>query len=346
MTARLAIRFLVVVLLFAVAARLPVGLDVGFQFDAALALIWGFGLLSLVLLTGYVGQVSLCQATFAGVGAYAAAMTFNTFHLGYVAAILVGVGAAFSLGLVVGLPALRLHGITLAIVTLGIALVFDRYVFQDHIFDWFTGGSGGWRVDGASLFGLQMDSSRNLMAAYVVLLALFCLVALLMVNLHDSGAGRRFRAIRDSELAAATMGVNLTRYKLLAFGLSAGIAGLGGAFYPVVAGSVSPQPFWVFTSLQFAAIAVLMGVRYVPAAALGGVFMSVVPDVLTRFGHGTLFNRFTYDISYDWFQIAVGVLLVVQLILLPDGVWGDIRARALHTATALRAMRSKRVSVA
>jgi branched-chain amino acid transport system permease protein len=191
-----------------------------------------------------------------------------------------------------------------------------------------------------------MDSSKHLMAAYIVLLGLFCVVALLMVNLHSSGAGRRFRAIRDSELAAATMGVNLTRYKLLAFGLSAGIAGLGGSFYPLVAGSVSPQPFWVFTSLQLAAIAVLMGVRYVPAAFLGGAFMAFVPDVLTRFGHGTLFGRYSYDISYDWFQIVVGVLLIVQLILLPDGVWGDLRMRVMHATSAMQAVTRKRVRVA
>jgi ABC-type branched-subunit amino acid transport system permease subunit len=87
--------------------------------------------------------------------------------------------------------------------------------------------------------------------------------------------------------------------------------------------------------LQLAAIAVLMGVRYVPAAALGGVFMALVPDVLTRFGHGT-FRGHAYDISFDWFQIAVGVLLVIQLILLPDGVWGDLRSRAVHIATRVR----------
>lgn len=346
MTSRLLVRICLALIAFALLARLPVGWDTGFQFDAALAVILGFGLLSLVLLTGYVGQVSLCQATFAGVGAYAAGMMVTTFHVDYGVAIAAGVLAAFTLGLIVGLPALRLHGITLAIVTLGIALVFDRYVFQDHAFEWFTGGSGGWRVDGATLFGLRMDSSRNLLAAYLVLLALFCLVGLLMVNLHDSGAGRRFRAIRDSELAAATMGVNLTRYKLLAFGMSAAIAGLGGSFYPLVAGSVSPQPFWVFTSLQLAAIAVLMGVRYVPAAALGGAFMAFVPDVLTRFGHGTLFNRYSYDISYDWFQIAVGVLLIVQLILLPDGVWGDVRSRVMRARSAMRGLTARRVKVA
>jgi branched-chain amino acid transport system permease protein len=344
-TSKLLIRVAVALVAFTVLARIPVGFDVGFKFDAALAVIWAFGLLSLVLLTGYVGQISLCQATFAGVGAYAAGMMVQSFHADFLIAVVVGVAISFALGVVVGLPALRLRGITLAIVTLGIALVFDRYVFQDHAFEWFTGGTAGWRVGAVSLFGLQMDSSAHLMNAYLVLLALFVLVALLMVNLHDSGAGRRFRAIRDSELAAATMGVDLTRYKLLAFGMSAAMAGLGGAFYPLVAGSVSPQPFWLFTSLQFAAIAVLMGVRYVPAAALGGVFMAVVPDVLTRFGHGTFMGH-QYDISYDWFSIAVGVLLVIQLIVLPDGVWGDIRARARHAWSAVTGVGAKRVKVA
>ena len=337
MTSRLMVRVLVTLVAFAVLARIPVGFDVGFKFDSGLAVIWAFGLLSLVLLTGYVGQISLCQATFAGVGAYAAGMMTATFHVDYIVAVAVGVAAAFALGIIVGLPALRLHGITLAIVTLGIALVFDRYVFQDHAFEWFTGGTGGWSVREASMFGLQMDSSKHLMAAYVVLRRTF--------NLHDSGAGRRFRAIRDSELAAATMGVDLIRYKLLAFGMSAAIAGLGGAFYPLVAGNVSPQPFWLFTSLQFAAIAVLMGVRYVPAAALGGAFMAFVPDVLTRFGHGSLFGH-QYEISYDWFQIAVGVLLIVQLIALPDGVWGDLRHRVGHARSTVGALGGRRVKVA
>ncbi|HET7378951.1 MAG TPA: branched-chain amino acid ABC transporter permease [Gaiellales bacterium] len=337
-------RFVVAILAFAVLARLPVGLDAGFQFDAALALIWAFGILSLVLLTGYAGQVSLCQATFAGVGAYGAGMTVASLHGGYLLGIVVGVLFATVLGVLVGLPALRLRGITLAMVTLGIALVFDKYVFQDHLFDWFTGGTGGWQVSNANLLGISVDSSRHLLAAYDVLLALFCICAVLMVNLHNSGAGRRFRAIRDSELAASTMGVNLTRYKLLAFAMSAGIAGLGGSFYPLIAGSVSPQPFWVFTSLQLAAIGVLMGIRFVPAAALGGLFMAVIPDVLTRYGHGTFLNR-AYDISFDWFQIAVGVLLVLQLILLPDGVWGDVRGHAARIRRALTFRREKEVSV-
>ena len=110
-----------------------------------------------------------------------------------------------------------------------------------------------------------------------MVLAFFAVVAVLVVNMHDSGSGRRFRAIRDSEIAAATMGVDLTRYKLLAFGLSAAVAGIGGAFFPLVQGRVSDQPFSFFYSLQFAAFAVLVGIRFVPAAFLGGVFMSSCP---------------------------------------------------------------------
>jgi branched-chain amino acid transport system permease protein len=169
---------------------------------------------------------------------------------------------------------------------------------------------GRWRVD-----------SLHVLPAYYLLLVLFIVIAALMLRLHDSGSGRRFRAIRDSELAAATMGVDLTRYELLAFGLSAAIAGLGGAFYPLVVGSVSAQPFSFLYSLQFAAFAVLMGIRYVPAAAIGGFFMGFMPQILTWLGK----NLTHVEIKDYWFQLLLGALLIVQLIMLPDGVWGDIR---------------------
>src|SRR4029077_15038957 len=201
---------------------------------------------------------------------------------------------------------------------------------------WFNGGLSGWTVDEAQLFGMTLTSldADHVRQIFWLILGIFAIITVLVVNLHDSDSGRRFRAIRDSELAAATMGVDLTRYKLLAFGMSAAIAGLGGAFYPLVAGSVSPQPFWLFTSLQFAAIAVLMGVRYVPAAALVGVFMGRLADLVTRFGHGTFMGH-AYEISYDWFQLALGALLIAQLILLPDGVWGDIRRRVHHARASM-----------
>ncbi len=294
-------------------------LPLDLQFDAALAVVYGLAILSLVLLTGYVGQVSLCQATFVGIGAYTSAWLFNVFHVNYLLAMAGATVAAFAVGVLIGLPALRLRGIMLAIVTLGVALVFDRYLFTDHAFDWFTNGASGWRVEGVVILRVPMDWIDHVDNVYRFGLLLFLVVAVLLVNIHDSGSGRRFRAVRDSELAAATMGVDLVRYKLLAFGISAAIAGLGGSIWPLAAGQVSAQPFDVFYSLQFAAFAVLMGVRFVPAAVLGGFFGAFVPTLL---GH---WHPFHLEIRYDWFQVALGVLLVFQLIAAPQGVWGDVR---------------------
>jgi branched-chain amino acid transport system permease protein len=318
---------------FGLMAVIPTGLDLELQFDAALAAIYGLAILSLVLLTGYVGQISLCQATFMGISAFGTGMLVNTFHLNYFVAAPIGVLMSFLVGIAVGIPALRLRGILLAVVTLGVALVFDKYLFIDSAFAWFTGGNFGWHVDGSRIGHARVDA-LHVIPAYWILLGILFLAALLMLNLHESGSGRRFRAIRDSELAAATMGVDLTRYKLLAFGISAAIAGAGGAFYPLVVGSVSAQPFSFLYSLQFAAIAVLMGIRYVPAAAIGGFFLGFMPVLLNRFSH-----LIHHEIKYDWFQVVLGALLIAQLILLPDGVWGDLRhtpERLRHRAEALR----------
>ncbi|MEA2645750.1 MAG: branched-chain amino acid transport system permease protein [Chloroflexota bacterium] len=300
--------------------------SIAIRADASFAVIFALGILSVVVLTGYVGQVSLCQATFMGISAYGTAWLVNS-GVNYWVAAVVGVILAFGLGVLVGIPALRLRGILLAIVTVGVALSFDVYFFQDDAFAWFNGGGGGWGVDGATLFGLQLDAinPENVLHTYWLLLAVFAVVAILLVNLHDSGSGRRFRAIRDSELAAATMGVNLTKYKLLGFGISAAVAGIGGAFFPVVLGRVSSQPFSFFYSLQFAAFAVLMGVRFVPAAAMAGVFMAFVPELLIR-----LSGAMHVEISYDYFSIVLGALLVLQLITAPEGVWGDSAARIHH----------------
>jgi branched-chain amino acid transport system permease protein len=236
---------------------------------------------------------------------------------------------AFSLGVIVGIPALRLRGILLAVVTVGVALSFDYFFFQDQSFAWFNGGLSGWKVDQIEVLGQTLDGFNvdHLLKLYWVLLAVFAIVCVLVINLHDSGSGRRFRAIRDSELAAATMGVDLTRYKLLAFGLAAAVAGISGAFWPVVVGAVTYQPFSFFYSLQFAAFAVLMGIRFVPSAAAAGLVLVAVPEFLTRWLSpklAQLLNKPDLDISYNYFSVALGVLLVVQLITAPDGVYGDL----------------------
>ena len=118
--------------------------DHGRRADGGLAVVFALGILSVVVLTGYVGQVSLCQATFMGISAFGTGWLVN-FGLNFWVAAAVGVVLAFFLGVIVGLPALRLRGILLAIVTVGVALSFDYYFFQDKAFDWFNGGCrAGW----------------------------------------------------------------------------------------------------------------------------------------------------------------------------------------------------------
>lgn len=305
---------------------------------SAVAVLYGFGILSVVILTGYVGQVSLCQATFMGVAAFTVGTLLNQ-GVNYFVAAVIGIAAAFVLGVLVGLPALRLRGILLAIVTVGVALSFDAYFYQDSAFAWFNGGLSGWHIGDTQLLGVELNNfdPANMLHVYWLLIAVFAVVAVLVVNIHDSGSGRRFRAIRESEIAAATMGVNLTRYKLLAFGLSAAVAGVGGAFFPLVEGTVTNQPFSFFVSLQFAAIAVLVGIRFVPAAILGGVFMSVVPEALK---HAQDLPFIHTEISYTWFNAAVGLLLIVQMIQYPDGLYGHNAALVEHLTTRFGATKA------
>lgn len=294
----------------------------------AVAILYAFGILSVIVLTGYVGQVSLCQATFMGISAFGTAALVNH-GFNYFLAAAIGVMLSFSLGIIVGIPALRLRGILLAIVTVGVALSFDYYFYQDAAFEWFNGGLSGWKVAGVEVGPVLFDNLdfEHVIRIYWLLLAIFAVVCVLVVNLHDSGSGRRFRAIRESEVAAATMGVDLTRYKLLAFGISAAIAGIAGAFFPLVEGAVTFQPFSFFYSLQFAAIAVLVGIRFVPAAFVGGVFMSVLPEFLA---HAQDIFHLPFEVKLVWFNMAVGLLLIVQMITLPEGVWGQWAEQTEH----------------
>jgi len=321
-------------LALAAAAVVVIPADLPIRFVATVAVIYAFAILSLVLLTGYVGQVSLCQATFLGMAAFTTGFLVDgPLHFNYFVAAAFGVMASFCLGVLIGIPALRVRGILLAIVTAAVALVFDYYFFQDPAFAWFTGGSGGWQIDHANLGALTVGMGGHPMfgrtdiqelPVYWLLLVLFGGCAWFVHNLRHSGAGRRLLAIRDSEVAAATMGVDVVRYKLLGFGIAAAIAGVGGAMFPLVLQSVSNGPFAFAFSLQFAAFGVLIGIRHIPAAALGGAFMSVLPELLKRI------ELFGQPVRYDYFAFALGLVLVIQLIVAPTGIWDDVAHRMRH----------------
>ena len=237
--------------------------------DLNRALIYGTLLLSLVLLTGYSGQISLAQYVFFGLGAFAMAKVAGGDSI-------LGMGAAAAIavpfGVVVALPALRLQGLYLALVTFALAQVSRDVIFQDsRIY-----GLGGVTVGRLELFGIDFASDE----AFAVLCALvFALVAIGVLALRRGPFGRRLAAMRDSQAACATLGLDVRRTKLTVFALSSAIAGLAGALYGglgFTAGQLDFEPLYNVLLFLFAFVG---GITTVTGALLGGTLFALLPLV-------------------------------------------------------------------
>ncbi len=269
--------------------------------------------LSLIVLTGYIGQVSLAQIAFAGVSGFVLTHVTSTWGLGFPLAPLVASLAAIPLGLIVGLPALRLRGVNLAVVTLAAATTIDALVFN---LAGFTGGLEGRKVANPTLFGWDLGISKG--DAYpriifgVLVLGIVCLVGIMVARLRRSPTGRTMIAIRSNERAAAAAGINVARTKLTAFALSSWIAGIGGVLYAYETQTVSGPTFGVFASLNLVAITFVAGIGRISGAAFAGIMMS----------SNGLFVAFL-DEKFDvgkYALLVAGILLTLTAIKQPEGV--------------------------
>ena len=224
--------------------------------------------LSLVPLTGWAGQVSLCQMTFAGVGAFAAVKVASD---GDPIGLLAAAALAAPVGALVALPALRLRGLYLALATLAFAVLADNVFFQhERVF----GEFGSQRMARLELPGVSFASEQ----AYFVLLALvFALVGVGLLALRRGPFGRRLSALRDSPAACVTLGLDLTTTKLAVFALSSAIAGLGGALYAALSLNAGASSFTMFSSLPLVLLAVLGGITSVSGALVGGLALASFP---------------------------------------------------------------------
>jgi branched-chain amino acid transport system permease protein len=282
------------------------------------ALVYAVALLSLVVLTGFVGQVSLCQATFMGLGAFLCAALMGHFQLSYWVAAPITIAVVFAAGVVVGLPALRLRGLTLAIVTLSLALLADSFLFQGV--GWLTNEGNHWLISRPSLLGVSLDQPGALFR--VILIALL-VTMLAIVRLRQGRTGKSWYAMRDAEIAAATSGVNIVAMKLLGFGIAAAIAAIAGVLYALVIGSVSPEPFNFVTSIQLLAIAVIAGVRSLPGALAGALFFIILPQFLLQFPPLVPLT-----------SLILGAGLILQLLFAPQGLGGmldDVQRRLFRS---------------
>ncbi len=235
----------------------------------ALAVIY----LSYTLVTGEGGLISLCQITLAGIGAFAAARLAAEAGWPVWLAILVGALFAVPFGLLVALPSLRIGDLYLALLTLGFALLIEQLVWTRNTYENFGAGIHMDRP-----FGLGITDRVEM---YAIVAVVFAIVALAIVNLKRATSGLVFAAIRSSEPASMTSGISIVRAKLVLFGVSAFVAGLGGALYATVVGSATPRSFNALIGIIWLAIVVTWGVRSVVGAVLAGMIFAIAPTRLS-----------------------------------------------------------------
>src|SRR5438093_7178889 len=294
-----------------IAAALPVILPHPFVLTIATqALIWALLAASWDLLSGYTGQISFGHAGFFLVGAYTAATLTKHADVSPWAGLVLGALASAVIGLLVAFPALRLRGHYLALVTLGLAEII-RLVAQNWMA--LTGGPFGIH-DYRSFSGLPTSALAYRQAMYLVVVLVVAVSLAAMYHVCErTNAGRAFRAIREDEVLAQTLGIDTTRYKLLAFALSSGFAGLAGALYAYYVQLVSPSAASAATTSLLIGMAGFGGLGTLWGPVLGAVLLYGPYE-------GLRFVGVVYNL------VAVGLVIMVFVIYLPRGLAGFRRS--------------------
>ncbi|MBX3500188.1 MAG: branched-chain amino acid ABC transporter permease [Alphaproteobacteria bacterium] len=260
-------------LLGAIVVALPLWLSTYYVTEISLVLIYGICGVSLMVLVGYTGLISLGHAAFLGIGAYAHGY-FLKIGIPWIPSIVMAVAITTACGLIVGLPALRMTGIYLAIATLAFSLiiqeVFNRWTTVTQGFD-------GLPVAMPEILGISFDKT----AFYYLCLFFLVLCLWLTRNLLRSPTGRAWVAIRDSEIAAQSMGVHLAIYKSSAFAYSAGLMGLAGALFGHKVSYLAPDTFNILLSINFLLLVIVGGLGSLHGAIFGAIFVVLLPPAIS-----------------------------------------------------------------
>lgn len=299
-------------LLVGVLLLAPLVLDVFYEKQLTELFIWAIAGAGLMLLVGYSGLVSLGHVAFMALGAYIHAILYARgwpIYLSIPSSALITGG----IGVLIGVASLRMTGIYLAIATLAFAMIVEKVIAH-----WpaLTGGHSGFRVDDPAVFGFSLDSST---AYYYTCLSVLLLVFFGVINLLRSPTGRSFIAVRDSEISAQAMGVNLLKTKTLAFALSAGLTGLAGALYAHRIGFLFPDAFTIMTSIMLLMLVVVGGLGSLHGVVFGAFFITTVPQVIA--------------VMRDWLPkgiaqsgglepLVFGGVLILFLMYEPLGIYG------------------------
>lgn len=267
----------------------------------SLAGVWAIAALGLNLLTGYAGQISIGHAGFVAIGAYTSALLALKAGFPFWAALPVAGVVSAIVGLALGVPALRLSGPYLAIATLGFVVAVEQVSDK---WSAVTGGFQGLKVPRPAFGPLEIADDRGLYALTLILVAAMTWLA---INLVRSPVGRAFIALRDSEPAAQATGVSPTRFKVLAFAVSAFYGGVAGSLYAHLVGFISPPDFNLAVSIFLVSVIVVGGLASIPGTLVGAVFL-------------TLFFQRLSGLR-DLRSVIYGLGLILVVIFLPGGLW-------------------------
>jgi len=270
-----------------------------------LASAWSIATLGLTVLLGYTGQISLAQATFYGIGAYAAALGTTRFGLDFWLALPVGMALAAGVGFVLGMTTLKLGGHYLAMVTICFQIIFSLLAVN-----WapVTGGPDGIGNIARPWLFVPLDTAQRY--AWFSLGALY-LVAAFVAWLKHGALGRSMRAVRENELAAEALGVDSLKIKVVAFTLSAAIAALGGAIYASGFRYISPDGFGLDHSVEILAMVLVGGSDSVPGSIVGAALLTFLPEWLR-------------DLK-TIYLVVYGAVIILVIVFMPDGLWGWAR---------------------
>jgi branched-chain amino acid transport system permease protein len=272
-------------------------------FQLPTGLILGIAVLALNILTGGSGQFSLGQSAFYALGAYTSAILIEHANMNYALTLPIAALICFIFGFLFGLPALRLSGVYLALATFALATAMPQ-ILKLGFFEHWTGGVQGLVVTKPDApFGLPMSQDMWL---YYFTLAISIGIYIASVNLLRSRSGRALMAIRDNEIAASAMGVDVALYKTLAFGVSAGITGIAGGLGAIAVQFVAPDSYTIQLAIALFLGMVVGGVGWLPGSIVGSAFIVFVPNIAE-------------GISKGLSGAVFGVLLFIVIFLVPHG---------------------------
>jgi len=273
----------------------------------------------LQIVTGYAGLINLGQSALMGVGGFTGCLASMTLNTPIWLSLIIGALAACVYGLIFAIPAVRIKGFYLAVTTLAAQLIF-AFIGNRIPREWFLGTSGGFRVTSPSFMGIQVSSEASY---YYLIFSMVLLIGFFTFSIGRSRLGRAFMAVRDNDIAAEVMGVNIVRYKFLAFAICAAFAGIAGVLMGYYMRWVSVDSFTLWHSIWIVGMVIIGGLgRGVLGVVLGTIFLRGIQEIVSTVGPGLVvaFPQLGAGFLFSSMNFVIGVTIVVFLVFQPRGL--------------------------